>query len=118
MGDSLPHVFPAHPPARFSGLWHAGILQGRNEATPAGCLQVVKRPGHREPLPAQADRQRRLAPFSPGHSPAPARVLNAWWALWLPTFLTWPLFWTPRTALLSGHPVDATDCASDDAYEL
>ncbi|MFH8926914.1 protein kinase [Streptomyces pristinaespiralis] len=46
---------------------------------------------------------------SPGHSPAPARALNAWWALWLPTFLLWPLFWTPWTELLRERPEFSDD---------
>ncbi|MFF5970057.1 protein kinase [Streptomyces sp. NPDC012769] len=54
---------------------------------------------------------------SPGHSPAPARVLNAWWALWLTTFVTSPLFWTPWTELLSERPEDVYDgVSSDDEY--
>ncbi|MFC8919566.1 protein kinase [Streptomyces sp. NPDC057116] len=51
---------------------------------------------------------------SPGRRPAPARVLNAWWALWLTTFLTSPLFTTPWTALLSEHIEDVGDGMSSD----
>ena len=31
---------------------------------------------------------------------APAGLLNAWWALWLTTFVTWPLFWVPWSEFL------------------
>ncbi|MEV4250063.1 protein kinase [Streptosporangium canum] len=31
---------------------------------------------------------------------APAWLLHAWWALWLATLLTWPLFWIEWTTLL------------------
>ncbi|MDT0265872.1 protein kinase [Streptomyces sp. DSM 44915] len=39
----------------------------------------------------------------PGGGMAPAGPLHAWWALWLATFLTWPLFWTPPLETLSTH---------------
>jgi hypothetical protein len=53
-------------------------------------------------LPKQIANDVWHASSPPGHSygSAPAHALNAWWALWLPTFLTWPLFWTPWMALL------------------
>ncbi|RVX41961.1 serine/threonine protein kinase [Nonomuraea polychroma] len=34
---------------------------------------------------------------------APAGLLHTWWALWLVTFLTWPLFWYEWTEFLSTH---------------
>ncbi|RSN02943.1 hypothetical protein DMB42_34405 [Nonomuraea sp. WAC 01424] len=39
----------------------------------------------------------------PGRSgtTAPAGLLRTWWALWLVTFLTWPLFWIEWTRLLT-----------------
>ncbi|MEV3985441.1 protein kinase [Nonomuraea sp. NPDC049758] len=39
----------------------------------------------------------------PGRSgtTAPAGLLHTWWALWLVTFLTWPLFWIEWTTLFA-----------------
>ncbi|RMI28089.1 protein kinase domain-containing protein [Streptomyces triticirhizae] len=37
------------------------------------------------------------SPPRPDGRMAPAGLLHTWWALWLATFLTWPLFWTPWT---------------------
>ncbi|MFI6732501.1 protein kinase [Nonomuraea sp. NPDC050451] len=35
-----------------------------------------------------------------GGGMAPAGLLHAWWFVWLATFLTWPLFWTPWTEMM------------------
>jgi hypothetical protein len=35
------------------------------------------------------------SPPAHGGAMATAGLLHAWWALWLGTFLTWPLFWVP-----------------------
>ncbi|MDA2811218.1 protein kinase [Nocardiopsis sp. RSe5-2] len=35
------------------------------------------------------------SPPGNGGGMAPAGALNTWWSLWLFTFLTWPIFWTP-----------------------
>ncbi|MFJ8074385.1 protein kinase [Streptomyces sp. NPDC096176] len=53
-------------------------------------------------LPKQIANDVWHASSPPGRSygSAPTHALNAWWALWLPTFLTWPLFWTPWADLL------------------
>ncbi|MEV4009062.1 protein kinase [Nonomuraea angiospora] len=37
------------------------------------------------------------SPPGRGGGMAPAGLLHAWWFVWLATFLTWPLFWTPWT---------------------
>ncbi|MEU8703886.1 protein kinase [Streptomyces sp. NPDC048565] len=52
-------------------------------------------------LPKQIANDVWHASSPPGPGPAPARVLNIWWALWLPAILTWLLFWTPWTELLA-----------------
>ncbi|MEV4083254.1 protein kinase [Nonomuraea fuscirosea] len=52
----------------------------------------------------------------PGRSgtTAPAGLLHTWWALWLVTFLTWPLFWIEWTTLLSEH----NRMTDDDIYRM
>ncbi|WP_433539437.1 protein kinase domain-containing protein [Streptosporangium sandarakinum] len=41
------------------------------------------------------------SPPGRGGTTAPAGLLHTWWALWLVTFLTWPLFWIEWTKLLT-----------------
>ncbi|MFD8531643.1 protein kinase [Streptosporangium canum] len=41
------------------------------------------------------------SPPGRGGTTAPAGLLHTWWALWLVTFLTWPLFWIEWTTLLT-----------------
>ncbi|NKZ00457.1 protein kinase domain-containing protein [Nocardiopsis alborubida] len=41
---------------------------------------------------------RASSPPGPRGAAAPAGLLHTWWALWLTTLLTWPLFWTPWMA--------------------
>jgi eukaryotic-like serine/threonine-protein kinase len=69
-------------------------------------------------LPKQIANDVWHASSPPGHSNgfAPARVLNAWWALWLPTFLTWPLFWTPWTEPLRERVGNGPDTDYRDTY--
>ncbi|WP_052411143.1 protein kinase domain-containing protein [Streptomyces sp. NRRL S-118] len=70
-------------------------------------------------LPKQIANDVWHASSPPGMAPAPARVLNAWWTLWLATFLTWPLFWTPWTSLLIEHtPTRAMDASLLYRYEF
>ncbi|MFG3437217.1 protein kinase [Nonomuraea sp. NPDC047897] len=47
----------------------------------------------------------------PGRSgtTAPAGLLHTWWALWLVTFLSWPLFWIEWTTLLTTQYERRTD---------
>ncbi|GAA2205710.1 hypothetical protein GCM10009850_011680 [Nonomuraea monospora] len=41
------------------------------------------------------------SPPGRGGAMAPAGLLHAWWALWLATLLSWPLFWLDWTEFLS-----------------
>ncbi|MFI6708163.1 protein kinase [Nonomuraea sp. NPDC050478] len=41
------------------------------------------------------------SPPGRGRTTAPAGLLHTWWAMWLVTFLTWPLFWIDWTTLLA-----------------
>lgn len=57
-------------------------IAGRREATPASVRHLIE---------LSADDEAELAA---------AWLLHAWWALWLATLLTWPLFWIEWTTLL------------------
>ncbi|MEU1728912.1 protein kinase [Nonomuraea sp. NPDC005692] len=56
----------------------------------------------------------------PGRSgtTAPAGLLHTWWALWLVTFLTWPLFWIEWTTLLTTHHEPQPDDTVSQMYEF
>ncbi|MEV4224657.1 DUF4328 domain-containing protein [Nonomuraea sp. NPDC049725] len=47
---------------------------------------------------------------------APAGLLHAWWAVWLATFLTWPVFWLPWTEFF--RPGDVEYEVDDESYHL
>ncbi|MGW5689371.1 protein kinase domain-containing protein, partial [Nonomuraea sp. NPDC003754] len=58
------------------------------------------------------------SPPGRGGTPTPAGLLHTWWALWLVTFLTWPLFWIEWTTLLKNHALPQEDNTLDLMYEV
>ncbi|MFD0479146.1 DUF4328 domain-containing protein [Nonomuraea thailandensis] len=57
------------------------------------------------------------SPPGRGGGMAPAGLLHTWWALWLVTLLTWPLFWLDWTDFLSTDS-DEIDGETYRAYEF
>ncbi|TMR38131.1 DUF4328 domain-containing protein [Nonomuraea zeae] len=50
------------------------------------------------------------SPPGRGSGMAPAGLLHTWWFVWLATFLTWPLFWTPWTETIEvNYPQEDSD---------
>ncbi|WP_193317936.1 MULTISPECIES: protein kinase domain-containing protein [Streptomyces] len=56
------------------------------------------------------------SPPRPDGRMAPAGLLNTWWALWLATFLTWPLFWFPWTETVTVDSASTEVCRVWEEY--